>query len=96
VVSGLKVNMAKSVLVPMGNVDNVVELAGLLGSETSSLPLKYLGLPLGAHLRPSPLGMALWRRLSVVWLVGKECICPRMERLPSLKALFSSSFSSLF
>jgi hypothetical protein len=51
VVSGLKVNMAKSVLVPMGNVDNVVELAGLLGSETSSLPLKYLGLPLGAHFK---------------------------------------------
>ena len=32
----------------MGNVDNAVELAGLLGCETSSLPLKYVGLPLGA------------------------------------------------
>jgi hypothetical protein len=27
-VFGLKVNMAKSVLVPMGNVDNAVELSG--------------------------------------------------------------------
>jgi hypothetical protein len=35
----------------MGNVDNVVELAGLLGCETSSLPLKCLGLPLGAHFK---------------------------------------------
>ena len=48
---GLKVNMAKSVLVPVGNVDNAVELAGLLGCETSFLPLKYLGLPLGARFK---------------------------------------------
>ena len=48
VVYGLKVNMAKSILVAVGNVDDVVELAGVLGCGTSSLPLKYLGLPLGA------------------------------------------------
>jgi hypothetical protein len=51
VVSGLKVNMAKSILVLVGNVDNVVKLAGLLGCEASSLPLKYLGLLLGAHFK---------------------------------------------
>jgi hypothetical protein len=48
VVSSLKVNLAKSVLVPVGNVDNVDGLAGILGCGVSSLPLKYLGLPLGA------------------------------------------------
>jgi hypothetical protein len=47
-VSSLKVNLAKSLLVPVGNVDNVVELASILGCGTSSLPLKYLGMPLGA------------------------------------------------
>ena len=50
-VSGLKVNMTESALVPLGNVDNAVELAGTLGCVTSSLPLKYLGLPLRAHFR---------------------------------------------
>jgi hypothetical protein len=45
VISGLKVNMAKSVLIPM---DNVGDLAGILGCRTNSIPLKYLGLPLGA------------------------------------------------
>jgi hypothetical protein len=49
VVSGLKVNLAKSLLVPIGNVDNVAELAFILGCGTSSLPLKYLGMPLGAR-----------------------------------------------
>jgi hypothetical protein len=48
-ISGLKVNLAKSLLVPIGNVDNVVELASILGCGTSSLPLKYLGMPLGAR-----------------------------------------------
>jgi hypothetical protein len=48
VVSSLKVNLATSLLVLVGNVDNVAELANILGCETSSLPLKYLGMPLGA------------------------------------------------
>jgi len=43
--SGLKVNLAKSFLVPVDNVDG---LAAILGCEVSSLPLKYLGLTLGA------------------------------------------------
>jgi hypothetical protein len=49
VVSGLKVNLAKSLLVPIGNVDNVAELASILGCGTALLPLKYLGMPLGAR-----------------------------------------------
>jgi hypothetical protein len=48
-VSGLKFNLDKSLLVPVGNVDNVAELASILGCGTSSLPLKYLGMPLGAR-----------------------------------------------
>lgn len=47
-VSGLKVNLAKSVLVPMGNVDGLVSI---LDCGVSSLPLKYLGLPLGASFK---------------------------------------------
>jgi len=57
VVSGLKVNLAKSVLVPVGDVVDVdwlagvvdVDwLAGIMGCGVSLLPLKYLGFPLGA------------------------------------------------
>ena len=87
-VFGLKVNMAKSMLVLVGNVGNVVELAGLLGCETSSLPLKCLGLPLGAHFKTKSSWDGIVEKLSVVWLVGKEYIYPRAEGLPSLKALF--------
>jgi hypothetical protein len=50
-VSGLKINLPKSALIPVGLVDNVEHLAELLGCGTSSLPLKYLGLQLGAPFK---------------------------------------------
>jgi len=46
-VSGLKINLDKSVLVPMSLMDNMDDLVGILGCGVSSLPLKYLGLPSG-------------------------------------------------
>jgi hypothetical protein len=49
--SSLKINLAKSVLVHVGHVDNMDEVAGILGCGVSSLPLKYIGLPLGAPFK---------------------------------------------
>ena len=46
--SGLKINLTKSVIIPLGRVDNVEELAAELGCGVESLPSLYLGLPLGA------------------------------------------------
>jgi hypothetical protein len=51
VVSGLRINLAKSVLVHVGCVDNLDGLAGILGCGVFSLPLKYLGLLLGASFK---------------------------------------------
>jgi hypothetical protein len=50
-VSGLKVNLAKSTLVPVGEVNNVGALAEVLGCEVGSLPIPYLGIPLGARFK---------------------------------------------
>lgn len=50
VVFGLKINLAKSELVPVDNVENVDGLYGILGCRVSSLLMKYLGLPLGGLL----------------------------------------------
>jgi hypothetical protein len=49
--AGLKVNLSKSALVPVGDVENVGQLAGLLGCGYGVVPLKYLGLPLGASFK---------------------------------------------
>ena len=45
--SGLKINLSKSEIIPMGRVDNVELLASELGCGVGSLPPMYLGLPLG-------------------------------------------------
>ena len=48
VVSRLKIYFLKLELVPIGIVPNMEELVEILGCSQSLLPLKYLGLPLGA------------------------------------------------
>ncbi|CAL1352801.1 unnamed protein product [Linum trigynum] len=47
-VSGLKVNLEKSRMFPVGDVDSLGRLAEVFGCDWSFLPTTYLGLPLGA------------------------------------------------
>jgi hypothetical protein len=49
---GSKINLAKLELVPVGNVNYVEGLARILGCRVNSLPMKYLGLPLGEWFKP--------------------------------------------
>jgi hypothetical protein len=58
-VSGLKVNLAKSVVVLVGEVSNVGDLAKDLGCEVGSLPIPYLGMPLGSQFKDK----ACWERV---------------------------------
>ena len=46
--SGLKINLNKSEIIPIGLVTNAAELALEMGCKIGSLPTSYLGLPLGA------------------------------------------------
>ena len=46
--SGLRINLNKSEILPIGSVDNAKELAVELGCRIGSLPTSYLGLPLRA------------------------------------------------
>ena len=47
--SGLRINLNKSEILPVGSVDNVQELAVELGCGIGYLPSSYLSLPLGAN-----------------------------------------------
>ena len=46
--SGWKINLTKSEIIPIGPVTNAKQLASELGCKIGSLPTSYLGLPLGA------------------------------------------------
>ncbi|RVW55480.1 LINE-1 reverse transcriptase-like [Vitis vinifera] len=70
--SGLRINLAKSEIIPVGEVVEVEELAVELGCRVGTLPSQYLGLPLGAPNRAPYIWdgveervrrrLALWKR----------------------------------
>ena len=49
--SSLRINLDKSEIIPVGEVDEIEELVVELGCRVGSLPSQYLGLPLGAPNR---------------------------------------------
>jgi hypothetical protein len=55
-VLGLKINLSEFEIVPIGDVGDVMGLASILGCGATSLPMKYLGLPLGARHK----AFAIW------------------------------------
>ena len=69
---GLKIILAKSEIILVGNVDNVKNLAHELGCRVGALPSSYLGLPLGAQHKSVAVwdvieerfrkSLSLWRR----------------------------------
>ena len=97
--TGLKVNVAKSEMVPIREVNNVHALAKILGCRVGALPLTYLGMLLGAsHKSPS-----IWNPIleKIEWkLAGwKKLYLLKGGRLTLLKSTLSSLttyFLSLF
>jgi hypothetical protein len=65
---GLRVSLGKSELAQVGEVPHLEALAEIFGCKTSALPMKYLGLPLGAHFKVqsiwNPIVEKLERRLA--------------------------------
>jgi hypothetical protein len=95
----LKLNLAKSKLVPVGNVDNVDGLAEILGCGVSSLPLKYLGLPFGAsykvkHIWNNIIEKIEWRLAS--WKRMYLSIGGRVTLIKSTLSNLPAYFMSLF
>jgi len=62
-VLGLKINLSKSEIVPIGDVGDVEVLASILGCRVASLPMKYLGLPLGSAYKASTIWNAIIKKM---------------------------------
>ncbi|RVX20838.1 LINE-1 retrotransposable element ORF2 protein [Vitis vinifera] len=56
VASGLRINLDKSEIIPVGEVEEMEEMAAELGCRVGSMPSVYLGLPLG----PPNKGTSVW------------------------------------
>ncbi|RVW48600.1 putative ribonuclease H protein [Vitis vinifera] len=71
-VSRLRINLAKSEIIPVGEVEEILEMVVELGCKVGQLPSTYLGLPLGAPNKASSVWdgveervrwkLALWKR----------------------------------
>jgi len=77
-VSGLRINLGKSELVPIGEVEDVESLAHILGCRIGSLPMTYLGMLLGAPFKSIFIWNGVMRRWNEGWLVGRNFIYPRV------------------
>jgi hypothetical protein len=74
-VSGMKINLSKFEIVLVGDVGDVEELVSILGCGVASLPIKCLGIPLGAKYKDSNIWkQALLRRCKIDWRGGRDCI----------------------
>ena len=96
--TGLKVNVGKSEIVPVGEVNNLVELASILQCREKSLPMKYLEMLLGTSFKTA----SIWNPILEMEknLSGwKRLYLSKGGRLTLLKSTLSSLptyFLSLF
>ena len=94
----MNINVGKSEIVPVGGVNNLDELANILHCRVGSLPMKYLGMPLGTFkttLIWNPILEKMEKKLSK-W---KRLYLSKGGKLTLLKSTLSSLpiyFLSLF
>jgi hypothetical protein len=88
--SGLRINLEKSEIVPIDEIEDVEGLAQLLGCQVASLPMTYLGLLLGASYK----AMSIWNGVieKMEWrLAGwKRMYLSKGGRLTLLKSTISN------
>ena len=98
-VSGLRVNLAKSAILPVGQVDNILHLTGLLGCKIDSFPTSYLGLPLGAKFKENAIWDPVISRVEKRLSGWKSSYLSKGGRLTLIKSVLSNIptyFLSLF
>jgi hypothetical protein len=98
-VTGLKVNMRKSEMVLVGEVANITALADFLCCQVRSLPMTYLGAPLGSPFKALSIWNPILEKIEHKLAGWKRCYLSRGGRLTLLKstlASFPTYYLSLF
>jgi hypothetical protein len=57
--------LGKSELIPVGSVPDVEDLAAVLGCKVDTLPMSYLGLPLGASFKDKTIWNGIIEKLEL-------------------------------
>ena len=97
--TGLKVNVGKSEIVPVGEVNNLNALANILQCRVGSLPMKYLGMLLGTSFKTASIWNPILEKMEKKLSGWKRLYLSKGGRLILLKSTLSSLptyFLSLF
>ena len=97
--TGLKVNVGKSEIVPVREVYNLAALANILHCRVGSLPMKYLGMPLGTSFKAALIWNPIIEKMEKRLSGWKRLYLSKGGRLTLLKSTLSSLptyFLSLF
>ena len=98
-VSGLKINLSKSEIVPVGDVPHIEDLMQILRCKQSALPLQYLGLPLDATFKDMGIWNPVLERVEKRLASWKRLYLSKGSKLTLIKSTLSSIptyFLSLF
>ena len=90
VFTGLKVNVGKSEIVPIGEVSNIQSLANILQCKVGSLIMIYLGMPLGSLYKTTTIWNPILERLEKKLSGWKRLYLSKGGRLTLLKSTISS------
>ncbi|XP_042950243.1 uncharacterized protein LOC122282350 [Carya illinoinensis] len=88
--SGLKVNLDKSKMVPVRSVQNLRQLANTLECKMASLPMTYLGLPLGAASRAASIWDIVIEKVERCLAGWKRMNLSKGERITLIKNTLSN------
>ena len=80
----------KSEIVPIGEVSNLYDLASVLPCRVGRLPMKYLGLPLGAPFKETSIWNPILEKVEERVLGSKRPHLSKGGRLTLLKITLSS------
>ena len=86
----LKVNVGKSEVVPIGEVSNIHNLANILHCRVGSLPMIYLGMPLGTSYKTASIRNLILERMEKNLAGWKRLYLSKCGRLTLLKSTLSS------
>ena len=88
--TSLKANVRKSEIVPVGEFGNIGALANILCCRVGSLPMKYLGMPLGTLYKTASIWNPILEKMEKKLLGWKRLYLSKGGRLKLLKRTLSS------
>ena len=87
---GLKVNVGKNEIVPVGEVNNLDALANILHCRVGSLPIKYLGMLLGSSFKTASIWNPILEKMEKKLSGWKRLDLSKGARLMLLKSTLLS------